>query len=125
MRDSGAQTQPGNLQIAIERFASSPLTVKLALTGELDMREGPQFHQAITQAESSSPERIVVDMRGLSFIDSTGLRLMLEAHERAKATGHDLVLIPGSTKVQRPFEVTKLSTILPFADPQEIHEPES
>jgi anti-anti-sigma factor len=56
----------------------------------------------------------VVDLAGLRFIDSTGLRTLIQAHVRAEREGQELVLVPGPDSVQRVFELTRTVDVLRF-----------
>ena len=58
--------------------------VVLSLRGELDLTSVPQFDQELQAAEAANPGRLVIDLSGLDFMDSTGLRALLQARERAK-----------------------------------------
>lgn len=91
-------------------------TVSLALEGELDLAGAHQMEASLTAAEQNQPARLVVDLSRLQFIDSTGLRLLLQADARAKERGYELVLRPGEQAVQRVFEVTGALAILRFED---------
>ena len=65
-----------------------------------------------------APRSLVVDMRGLSFIDSTGLHLLAQLHERAAREGFELRLVAPPAPADRPFRVCGLDRHLPFvADP--------
>ena len=68
-------------------------------------------HSALADAEASH-ELVVLDLRNLSFMDSTGLRLIVVAERRARESGHRLVIVEGPPWVQRLFEVTGLDTWL-------------
>ena len=53
----------------------------LVLDGEIDMATEDQFHQAVREAVESRPRgRVVLDCTGLAFIDSSGLRVLIQAH---------------------------------------------
>ena len=69
---------------------------------------------SLAAAEREDPARLIVDLSRLQFIDSTGLRLLLQADARAKEPGYELVLRPGAQAVQRVFEVTGALAILRF-----------
>jgi anti-sigma B factor antagonist len=91
-------------------------TVSIALEGELDLASARQLEESLAAAERRSPARMVVDLERLQFIDSTGLRLLLQANARAQERGCELVLRPGEPAVQRAFEVTGALTVLRFED---------
>jgi anti-anti-sigma factor len=90
--------------------------VSIALEGELDLAGARQMEESLAAAEREGPTRLVVDLERLAFIDSTGLRLLLQADARARECGYELVLRPGEPAVQRAFEVTGALTILRFED---------
>jgi anti-sigma B factor antagonist len=91
-------------------------TVSIALAGELDLAGARQLEESLAAAERESPARLVVDLERLKFIDSTGLRLLLQADARARERGCELVLRPGEPAVQRAFEVTGALGVLRFED---------
>ena len=65
------------------------------------------------------PSAVVFDLRGLDFLDSTGLRLILGADSRARREGRRVVIVPGPEKVHRVFRITLLDRRLEFADSPE------
>ena len=64
----------------------------------------------------TATESCRIDLRGLEFIDSTGIRLLLTAHQRALRKGHELRIIRGSDRIQRIFALTDLEARLPFCE---------
>jgi anti-sigma B factor antagonist len=89
-------------------------TVSLALEGELDLAGAGQMEESLAAAERESPARLIIDLGRLAFMDSTGLRLLLQADARAREQGYELVLRPGEPAVQRVFEVTGALAVLRF-----------
>jgi anti-sigma B factor antagonist len=89
-------------------------TVTVRPSGELDIATVPRLSDAL---QGSQPyERLVLDLRGLSFIDSSGLRLVLMEVERAHGERHEVEVIPGDERVQRIFRLTGADRIVPFAE---------
>jgi anti-sigma B factor antagonist len=88
-------------------------TVTVSPTGELDISTVPRLAEAL--AAEGPCRRLVLDLRGLSFIDSSGLRLVLMEVERARGEGHDVEVVPGDERVQRIFRLTGADRIVPFA----------
>ena len=84
--------------------------------GDLDMSTAGKLDDAVRAAEATDAKRIVIDLSEVTFMDSTGLKLLLEAGARARANSNRLRLIRGSRRVQRVFELTKTEEILPFLD---------
>lgn len=100
---------PGQLTIASRREAGD---VTLTVGGEVDIASAPALDSALRDAESSLPSRILVDLAALDFIDSTGIHLLIDAHQRADANGYELVLEHVPAHAQRLFRLTGISTRL-------------
>jgi len=81
-------------------------TVRLSLRGELDMATRARVESALIRAEHSGASVIELDLGGLSFMDSSGVHVALDARRRSREKGHSLVLLGGSESVQRVFELT-------------------
>jgi anti-anti-sigma factor len=88
----------------------------LALHGELDLASAPALESSLYSIEEQGLSRLVIDLRELRFIDSTGLRLLLQADARWRKRGRELVLRPGDPMVQRVFDVTGAMDVLRFED---------
>ncbi|MFL5816984.1 MAG: STAS domain-containing protein [Conexibacter sp.] len=91
-------------------------TVRLVLTGELDIASAPRVEQELERIEREPPATIVLDLRGLAFMDSTGLRVILAADGRAREQVRRLVIVRGSDTVQRIIEMTRLDERLEIVD---------
>jgi anti-sigma B factor antagonist len=87
----------------------------LALFGELDLASAPQLEYELTEAEALGT-RILIDLSGLEFIDSSGLHMLLNANRRFERNGHELVLRRGPRAVQRLFELTHTQEQFTFDD---------
>lgn len=97
-------------------------TAVLALTGELDVSGAELLEHEMERVTTDfEVATVVLDLRGLSFMDSTGLRLMVLADGRARAAGRELALVRGRPDVQRVFEITRMDERLRFVDdPAEV-----
>lgn len=95
--------------------------VALALTGELDLSTVEQLEQAIADGLDGGGRLVVMDLRKLVFLDSTGLRLMLRLDAGLKEEGGRLVLVRGPRRVHRVFELTRAVDELEIVeDPAQI-----
>lgn len=88
----------------------------IALTGELDLANAPRVEDELTRVEASNAVAIIVDLSGLTFIDSTGIRLLVSAQARSRSDAGRLTLLRGQAPVQRVFELSGVAELLPFAD---------
>ena len=82
--------------------------VRIAFTGELDLASAGRVEEELAAIERDAPARIVLDLRGLTFMDSTGLRLVAGADARAREAGRRVTIIQGPEAVRRVFEITRL-----------------
>jgi anti-sigma B factor antagonist len=98
--------------IAADRDARK---ARLVLGGELDMNARFQAERALDELLGEPVEQLVVDLREVTFLDSTGMGLILEIHERARLEGFRLRLLRGPDEVQRVFELAGVADVLPFA----------
>jgi anti-sigma B factor antagonist len=69
-------------------------SVTVAVAGEIDLSTADQLDAAIRKAEETDTNRIVVDLSALSFVDSTGLSVLLEAIKRTRSDGNRLSFVP-------------------------------
>ena len=91
-------------------------TVVLAFTGVLDLETVGAAEAAFADAEAHRPARIVVDLRDVEFIDSTGLRMIVSADARSRREGRLLQLVKGPDRVHRVFRMTLMNERLAFID---------
>jgi anti-anti-sigma factor len=80
--------------------------VVLQLAGELDLESAPELDRQLREVEQANPGRVLIDLGGLEFMDSSGLAVMVRAGRSARETGQRLALRPGPAQVQRLFELT-------------------
>ena len=83
--------------------------VVLELAGELDLSSSPIFERALEDQVLAGAPLVVLDLDGLKFVDSTGLRVILLAHESARGRGQDFAITPGSPQVQRLLNITSVA----------------
>ena len=89
----------------------------VAPSGELDIATVRLLEQAVLAAEQSDAATIVLDLSGLTFIDSTGLRLVLDVNDRCGGTVDRLRVIAGSPAVERLLDIVGLRERLPLIAP--------
>jgi len=89
---------------------------RVALRGELDISSAPGLEEALGRVEESAPPVLMIDLRQLEFMDSTGLRTVVSADQRARDAGRRLVIVRGPEPVDRIFSVTRLDERLELVD---------
>jgi anti-anti-sigma factor len=90
--------------------------VTVSLKGELDLSSVGKVEEELARAEAEGPSLLVLDLSQLSFLDSTGLRAVVTADERARSNGRRLVIVRGPDAVQRVFAITRLEERLEIVD---------
>ena len=91
-------------------------TVRIAVAGELDLSSALTFDEEVRRAEERRPSTIILDLRRLRFMDSTGLRLIMSAQSRARTRGRRLAIVLGSEPVKRLFRLAGVSRRLEIVD---------
>jgi anti-anti-sigma factor len=95
--------------------ARSGDAVRLAVRGELDLATAPAVDEAL-RAAAASARLVVLDLQGVTFLDSTGLRTVLQADARSRADGHDLVVVRGPQAVDRVFALAGVDGLVTLVD---------
>jgi anti-sigma B factor antagonist len=93
-------------------------TAVVALTGELDVSGAALVEQEMARVtEDHGARTVVLDLSGLEFMDSTGLRLVVLSDERLRAQDREFALVRGIPDVQRVFTITGMEDRLRWVDP--------
>lgn len=85
-------------------------------SGELDLATADVLQAALESAESTDARSIVLDLTDVTFMDSTGVRLVLNAEARSRADANRLSVRRARPVVQRVFEICGVEALLPFVD---------
>jgi anti-sigma B factor antagonist len=89
----------------------------VAPKGELDIATAAQLERVLVEVEQTDADAIVLDLSGLEFIDSTGLRVVLDANERNRGSDGRFRLIAGAPAVDRLLDIVGLRERLPLITP--------
>jgi anti-anti-sigma factor len=94
---------------------TAAVTETVALEGELDFGSAFDVELRLEDAMRRA-KHLVIDLGPLTFIDSTGLGVIVEANQRARREGVTLEILPGPRAVQQVFAVSGLLDALPFSE---------
>jgi anti-sigma B factor antagonist len=109
-----------NTDFSVEEHNHGGASV-LAVTGELDLDTSPELESRLTRAFDAGAELVILDLRGVEFMDSTGLRVLLSAHQRAHESGRRFALVRGADQVERVLTLTGVRDLLTVVDaPEEL-----
>ena len=94
---------------------AGPDAYLICLHGELDVAGIPELDLALTEAEESETDRILLDLEALTFTDASGLNALERAGHRSAQNGNRLWISRGTGQVATMFRMTGLDSSLPFA----------
>ena len=119
LRDQGriSGERPSGAAGWLIRTEPTAATSAVAVIGELDLAVAPDLEAAIADAFACASERVVIDLSGATFIDSSGITALLRAHRHALARSVALAIIPAPDPVQSVFGLVGVDSVLPFTAP--------
>ena len=100
--------------------------LRVALSGDLDVASAPAVEERLVELDGpDSPAVLVLDLRGLSFIDSTGLSLLINTDRRARKAGRRVTIVSGKGAPRRLLETTgligRLDVVEEWGEPNCVH----
>jgi anti-sigma B factor antagonist len=95
---------------------SADTATVISVSGELDLASSPALEEELERVAQSDAQLVVVDLRNLEFMDSTGLSVLVRAHQRAEENHRRLGLVNGSQQVQRLLTLTGVADRLMLTD---------
>ncbi len=88
----------------------------IAVRGELDLASSPALQEELDRVSASDADLLIIDLRDLDFMDSTGLSVLVRAHQRAEEQGRQLAMVKGPQQVQRLLSLTGVADRLTVVD---------
>jgi anti-anti-sigma factor len=113
VRDGRAPIRRPAFSVRLERVNEID---RLNVSGELDLATRGTLIDALRRAEASNAKRILLDLSELTFIDSTGIKVLLDAHQRSATNSRRLRLSPVDGQVREVLQLTGVIDILDFTD---------
>lgn len=86
----------------------------VSVYGEVDVATSPDLRERLIELINEGRHRLVLDLEGVDFLDSTGLGTIIGALKRARTHGGDLRLVCTETRITRLFEITGLDKAVPL-----------
>jgi anti-sigma B factor antagonist len=107
-------------QFRVEVRSEGQTTV-IAVRGELDLASSPALQEELDRVAASDATLLIIDLRNLDFMDSTGLSVLVRAHQRTEEQGRQLAMVKGPQQVQRLLSLTGVADRLKLVDsPEEL-----
>ena len=85
----------------------------VAAVGEVDVYTAPVLDEALSTAVSGGATRLVVDLSGVDFLDSTGLSVLVKALKRVRDADGALDVVVTAERVNKVFRITGLDQVIP------------
>jgi anti-sigma B factor antagonist len=90
-------------------------SVVLSPQGDIDLARSPALRTALKQAQTAKPERLVVDLGSVDYMDSSGVATLVEALQIARRSNTKMVLCGLKDRVRSIFEIARLDTVFSIA----------
>lgn len=110
-----AQSLPSE-QLRCDIRFGGPGVVSLAPFGELDDASVGELQRALREVRARELNVLIVDLRGLEFMGSAGLHVLVDTYAWARRVGVELMIVQGSRAIRRTFEVSRLDRVMPLVD---------
>lgn len=101
--------------VTVPDSPATPYTV-VGLTGEVDATNSDDLHNLLDSVVRERPPLLLVDVSGLGFMDSTGLRMLLRASRVLDQQGGVLGLVSPQAAVARVLQLTRADQLIPVYD---------
>ena len=102
-----------NFDLQTEQEGNAAL---ISVRGDLDIQVAERVADALTEAESTEADLLVLDLSGLTFLDSTGMGVIAAAHVRAIDASRRFVIVRPPTGVRQAFELSGLDEVVTIVD---------
>lgn len=80
--------------------------VTVRAVGEIDLATAAELERPVRELQDSGFKHVVLDLRGVTFMDSSGIRVLISAHQRAEELGADLAIEVGPSRIRNTLELT-------------------
>jgi anti-sigma B factor antagonist len=84
--------------------------------GDVDLGRSPTLRTSLRQAQTSKPQRLIVDLSQVDYMDSSGVATLVEALQNARKSGTKMVLCGLKDRVRSIFEIARLDTVFTIAE---------
>ena len=101
------------LDISVHGYGS---TVEITLTGELDVASDRRLSDTLKQVVDNTTANVVIDLRGVTLMDSSGLRWLITADALSQTEGFRLWIVRAPGVVERTLAATGMDARLPIVD---------
>jgi anti-anti-sigma factor len=101
----------------------APPDATVVVTGEVDLATARELSAAATSATGAGARHVIMDLRPVSFIDSSGLHTLVDINRKLAEDGCTFALIPAAAEVHQTFVITALDQVFTFLGDSEVNSP--
>jgi anti-sigma B factor antagonist len=109
---TAASLEPSRSELVTFDVTAAGPSVHVRATGEIDSSSAPALRTELSAVLDESPAEVVVDLCGVTFLDSAGLSVLAAAHRRAADEDVRLRVLVSGRAVVRPLQITGLWQLL-------------
>lgn len=107
-----------DFRLAVRRDGQAAV---ITVSGELDLASSPALQEELDRIAASDAQLLIIDLREVDFMDSTGLSVLVRAHQRSEELGRRLAMVKGPPQVERLLSLTGVAGRLTLIDtPEEL-----
>ncbi|REE96283.1 STAS domain-containing protein [Thermomonospora umbrina] len=103
------------MDFAVERRVEKDVTV-VKVDGEIDVFSSPRLREMMLEVIDKGPSHLVVDLGDVTFLDSTGLGVLVGIYHRLRARNGTMSFVGANERVRRVFHITQLTKIFSLHD---------
>ncbi len=103
--------ETGNPVRSVRWIDPEKTVVVIEAVGEIDLHRSAMFQEALLKPLNHSPRRMIVDLAGVSYMDSSGVASLVKLLSRVRRDKIDLRLAGLTPRVRNVFEITRLDTV--------------
>lgn len=104
------------MDLSIQERAAGEGRMVVEVTGEIDVYTAPKLREALLNLVESGNYRLIVDMEGVEFLDSTGLGVLVGGLKRVRAHDGAIDIVCTQGRILRIFKITGLSNVFTIYD---------
>ena len=112
---TASSLEPGTTDLVQIEVSGNSTTARLTAAGEVDSSSAPTLRTRLEGVLDDGVRDLVLDLHGVTFLDSAGLCVLAAAHRRAVRDGVRLRVLASSRAVVRPMQITGLFDLLDVA----------
>jgi anti-sigma B factor antagonist len=104
------------MDLMLNEYSAAPGRTVIAVSGEIDVYTAPRLRETLVSLVDAGNYRLIVDMEGVEFLDSTGLGVLVGGLKRVRAFDGGIDLVCTQGRILRIFRITGLSKVFNIYD---------